>query len=112
MNTTVICIKKKNLQELGYRDLEHWLEDENHIYIGRNMEFYVKGAKKSKWQNQYSENKHGRIPCLELYEKFIRKTPELIGSLSELKGKTLGCWCKPDSCHGDILVKLLHNLEI
>ena len=25
-------------------------------------------------------------------------------SLLELKGKTLGCWCKPEDCHGDILV--------
>ena len=24
----------------------------------------------------------------------------------ELKGKTLGCWCKPDPCHGDVLAEL------
>ena len=22
-------------------------------------------------------------------------------------GKTLGCWCKPSPCHGDVLVKLV-----
>ena len=44
---SAVCIKKANLKKLGYRDLEHWLEDESHVYIGRNMEFYVKGAKKS-----------------------------------------------------------------
>ena len=24
----------------------------------------------------------------------------------ELKGKTLGCWCKPYPCHGDVLAEL------
>ena len=27
--------------------------------------------------------------------------------LPELKGKSLGCWCKPEACHGDVLVRLL-----
>ena len=40
----VVCIKKTQLVQNGYRDLEHWLEDPDHVYIGRNMEFYVKGA--------------------------------------------------------------------
>jgi hypothetical protein len=25
---------------------------------------------------------------------------------TELKGKVLGCWCKPDACHGDVLAEL------
>lgn len=24
----------------------------------------------------------------------------------ELRGKTLGCWCAPQACHGDILLEL------
>ena len=28
----------------------------------------------------------------------------------ELKGKTLGCFCKPKSCHGDVLVELANEL--
>ena len=28
----------------------------------------------------------------------------------ELKGKILGCFCKPQTCHGDILVEYLNNL--
>ena len=30
-------------------------------------------------------------------------------SLIELEGKVLGCWCHPEPCHGDILVKLLRE---
>ena len=29
-----------------------------------------------------------------------------MNDLHELEGKTLGCWCKPEKCHGDILIKL------
>jgi hypothetical protein len=28
---------------------------------------------------------------------------------AELDGRTLGCWCKPLACHGDILVELLET---
>ena len=30
---------------------------------------------------------------------------------TELKGKVLGCWCKPQSCHGDVLAEIAdeHN---
>jgi hypothetical protein len=33
-----------------------------------------------------------------------------LGRLHELKGKKLGCWCKPQACHGDILTKLIELL--
>lgn len=29
----------------------------------------------------------------------------IILSLHTLQGKTLGCWCSPKKCHGDILAK-------
>jgi hypothetical protein len=29
-----------------------------------------------------------------------------------LKGKVLGCFCKPKECHGDILVELVEKLDI
>ncbi len=25
----------------------------------------------------------------------------------ELKGRVLGCWCKPASCHGDVIAEIL-----
>jgi hypothetical protein len=28
-------------------------------------------------------------------------------SIEPLRGKTLGCWCKPLPCHGDVIVELL-----
>lgn len=104
--TKVVNIKKAELQKIGYENLERWLENGNHLYIGRSNG-WVAGARKSKWHNPFSVKSHGLETCLELYEEHIRSNPELMDSLEELRGKTLGCWCKPSSCHGDILVKLL-----
>ena len=36
-------------------------------------------------------------------------TPELFGRLTELEGKTLGCWCNPEECHADYLALLVNN---
>lgn len=30
----------------------------------------------------------------------------MLEHLSELKGKTLGCFCSPKGCHGDVLAEL------
>ena len=102
----VIDIHKANLKKLGYRDLEHWLEDENHVYIGRSSP-YVKGANKSKWYNPFSVKKYGREGCLNLYRDYLLNNKELMSQLGELKGRVLGCWCYPNACHGDILVELI-----
>ena len=106
---SIINISKANLKKLKYNNLEDWLKDPNHIYIGRDMSFYVKGAKASKWCNPYSAKKYGREECLKLYRDYIIKNEELKKQLPELMGKTLGCWCKPEACHGDILVDIMKN---
>ena len=102
----IINIKKQKLKLIGYTDLENWVIKPEHIYIGRDMTVYVKGAIGSKWANPFSVKKYGLEKCLELYENHIRTT-NLFNKLEELEGKILGCWCHPNKCHGDILIKLL-----
>jgi hypothetical protein len=43
--------------------------------------------------------------AIDKYEEYLLQNNELMNSLHEIKGKTLGCWCKPKRCHGEILVK-------
>lgn len=107
----VINIKKKYLTELGYSSFEDWIKNKNHIYIGRNMDFYVKGTKASKWQNPFNLKNYPLEKSLELYEQNIRNS-ELWNELLELDGKILGCWCKPNKCHGDILIKLIEEKKL
>jgi hypothetical protein len=35
----------------------------------------------------------------------------MLNNLIKMRGKTLGCWCKPEKCHGDILVEILDKLH-
>lgn len=32
--------------------------------------------------------------------------------LKPIAGKTLGCWCAPKPCHGDVLIKLCRELGL
>jgi hypothetical protein len=55
-----------------------------------------------------------RKQVLKKYEHYIRKKIEeedLWDDLEALRGKTLGCWCHPEACHGDILLKLLRETK-
>jgi len=50
--------------------------------------------------------------ALEKYREYVLSTPELMNSLHELEGKVLGCFCKPDKCHGDVLLELLEKEKL
>jgi len=87
----------------------HLKKESYDVYIGRP----------SKWGNPYS-HKEGtlaefkvanRAEALEKYEKYLLENETLFNSLIELQGKTLGCWCKPNKCHGDILVKWSNSIK-
>lgn len=104
----VVNIRKMYLQKSGYTDFEDWARDPDHLYIGRDMTVYVPGTTKSKWANPYPVKTYGLEESLKLYEKHVRES-YLYNDLEELEGKTLGCWCKPNDCHGDILIKLLEE---
>lgn len=61
----------------------------------------------SKWHNPFTVKQYGQ-QAIPLFEEYIRKS-SLMNDIEELRGKRLGCWCKPNACHGDILVKILHD---
>lgn len=49
-----------------------------------------------------------------LYKHWLLHTPaglRLQEDIDELRGKVLGCFCKPHPCHGDVLVELLGQRE-
>ena len=51
------------------------------------------------------------LPCFKRY--FVsryRNDPEFRRRAKQLRNKTLGCFCKPGPCHGDVIAELLDNL--
>lgn len=78
----------------------HCQKDHYDVYIGRP----------SKWGNPFTIGKDGtREEVISKYREYLNSNQELLSSVSELKGKTLGCWCSPKSCHGDILSELANS---
>jgi len=51
-----------------------------------------------------------REQVIDRYERWLLGQPELLAALGELSGKTLGCWCAPSRCHGEVLVTLSAGL--
>jgi len=71
------------------------------VYIGRP----------GPWGNPFMVGDDGsRRQVIEKYEEWVRSKPEMMQMIPHLKGKVLGCWCYPKSCHGDVLVQLVEEL--
>lgn len=67
------------------------------VYVGRP----------SKWGNPFYIGLDGtREEVIAKYRKWIKTQPSLLADLPKLRGKKLGCWCKPQACHGDVLAEL------
>ena len=69
------------------------------VYIGRG----------SKWGNPFKISVDGdRKTVINLYREWIIHQP-VFNDIEELRGKTLGCFCHPLPCHGDVLVEFLER---
>lgn len=78
----------------------HCRREKYDIYIGRP----------SKWGNPFEIDKDGsREEVIEKYKQWFFQQNDLLSQIKELKGKTLGCWCKPKPCHGDFLCELANK---
>lgn len=94
--TTVVSIRKKRGQPRPRCD---FLIDRTTIYgnpflIGRDGDREQVLAK-------YKEYFYRRLTDPIFHSKVL-----------ELKGKVLGCWCKPHACHGDIIAEYLNTQNV
>ena len=70
------------------------------VYIGRP----------SIWGNPFVIGKDGtRDAVIAKFEAHLRSRPDLLGQLHKLAGKDIVCWCAPDRCHGDVLVRMANE---
>jgi len=83
------------------------------VYIGRRYKRGPYDFAASPCANPYPVEPNGRDRAVALYREHVQNSPGLLSRLEELRGKTLGCWCKPDeACHGDVLIKLLKGRNL
>ncbi|WDH36926.1 DUF4326 domain-containing protein [Pseudomonas chlororaphis] len=100
-----IPIRKVNLKitKVSNKDLGESYD----VYIGRG----------TLWGNPYQMGKEGtRDEVIEKFsydfERRFLKFPEKFDeNIEKLRGKTLGCHCKPAPCHGDVIAKYLNSQD-
>lgn len=74
----------------------HCKEQPYDVYIGRP----------SKWGNPFKIGKDGsRQEVIAKFEKYLLSRADLMFELPKLRGLTLGCYCAPQDCHGDVIAK-------
>ncbi len=86
------------------------LRDHAAVAEAKGAGTFVRIDRRTRWGNPFAigKNKDGtREEVIQKYRTWITDQADLLGDLDELRGKTLACWCKPEPCHGDVLVALL-----
>lgn len=49
-----------------------------------------------------------RAEAIARFQEWFLSQPELVArARRELRGKVLGCWCKPAACHGDVIAEII-----
>lgn len=67
------------------------------VYIGRG----------SKWGNPFRIGLDGdRAAVIAKHAAWLRDRHDLLRALDELRGRDLVCFCAPQPCHGDLLLRL------
>lgn len=78
------------------------------VYIGRGSPFGNPfGVKKTDLVTFIVQN---RETAILLYEAWLLEDDELVARVKrELRGKVLGCYCRPKACHGDVLARIANE---
>lgn len=81
-------------------EVVHCKKEPYDVYIGRGSE----------WGNPFILGADGtRDQVIEFYRLWLLAQPDLLSKIHTLKGKRLGCFCKPKNCHGDVLKELAED---
>ncbi|MDN3220725.1 DUF4326 domain-containing protein [Pseudomonas nunensis] len=81
--------------------------DSYDVYIGRG----------TLWGNPYQMGKEGTREevitkfAYDFEKRFLKLPEQFDVNIEKLRGKTLGCHCKPAACHGDIIANYLNSQD-
>lgn len=82
----------------------------------KHYDFDVYIGRPTKWGNPYTHLERAlkkgmtlvgsREEAVERYREWAAEQFSVEEIKAELRGKVLGCWCKPLACHGDVLKEI------
>jgi hypothetical protein len=81
--------------------------DSYDVYIGRG----------TLWGNPYQMGQEGTRDeviakfAYDFEKRFLKFPEQFDVNIEKLRGKTLGCHCKPAACHGDVIAKYLNSQD-
>ena len=77
----------------------------------KHSNYDVDIGRPSIWGNPYIIGRDGdRATVVAKYKEHFLGSFHLKQLATEkLKGKVLGCYCKPEACHGDVIVEFLED---
>lgn len=91
----------------------------DYVYIGRGSIYGNPFTHLELSRSRASVRVKTREESIQAYEDWLRGTAwhdvdpgrraMILNHLKILPGKTLGCYCKPLGCHGDVLLKLMEE---
>lgn len=82
----------------------HCKRESYDVYIGRPSVFGNPFSHLERCLAQFRCS--SREEAVSKYDEWVRDQPHIMTALTGIAGKTLGCWCAPKLCHGDILIKI------
>ena len=86
-------------------NLREWKNNKQNVYIGRRKGVF----EESKWANPHRITQTtSRDQAVLLFEQDFRGNSTLLKDITQLRGNTLGCWCKPKQCH--FIEKILEEI--
>lgn len=72
----------------------------NAVYVGRP----------TIWGNPFVIGRDGsREQVIKKYRDRLVSAPALMRQLEDLRGKDLICWCAPEACHADVLLRFANR---
>ena len=120
---SVVNVKVAHIRP-QYKDLRDWMSHEDNVYIGRGGVVFVvaNDGSKVRWPKSNSVwcNKNkvttamSRDEAIAAYEKdldVLLEDEDNRTEFTQLRGKNLGCWCKPERCHGDVILRKLDEMQ-
>lgn len=87
----------------------------NGDYIGHRQFIFRYTWTKSDWFNKFEIAKPDkprdgdRATVIAKHAAWLCDNPELMARLPELRGNDLYCWCAPEACNGDLLLRLANG---
>jgi hypothetical protein len=84
-------------------------QHENFIAWAEREGKYARIDRRTEWGNPFEMPADGdRVTVIANYANhYLPNKPSLLAKLEDLRGKALGCWCAPETCHGDALIAAL-----